>query len=288
MPDIHEMKKYLFQIFNFHPRVGFAGILIVVLFCMTQGVFAASFKVSPTRFEFSLEKRFTNFFTLSNDSGETLRLRAFIGFYDFDSNDKLVAVKGHKLDLGKYIVINPRRINLRPGQSRIVRFSVRPPRAMEPGEYRAVMFFDELPAISGKKPTPATGPKPGFSNMRIEFVTRVGITLYGMKGEPQREAELREPSARVEGDQVVVTGKAVNKGNVRLTLTISAQLQNQEGDNIHSAEKTIFVQRSQMREFNFSFPKPPPGKYEVLISGTDGDSVTFESVVALQPGSTPN
>ena len=124
--------------------------------------------------------------------------------------------------------------------------------------------------------------------MRIEFVTRVGISLYGMKGEPLRDAELREPSARLEGDQVVVTGKAVNKGNVRLTLNFSAQLQNMEGDNIHSAEKTIVVQRSQMRELKISFPKLPPGNYKVFISGTDGDSVNFESVVALQPGSTPN
>ncbi len=255
---------------------GIAGLLALVL---AGSAFGASFKVSPTRFEFSLDKRFTNFFTVSNNSGESLRIRAFTSFLDVDEGNKLVPVKDHPLDLSKYVVINPRRFTLGNGQSRNVRFSVRPPRDIPPGEYRVVVFFDELPRFSGKQPKKSAGPPRGLGSVRIRLLTRLGITLYGMKGDRQIDAFLENAKVVVEKGQLIVTGKAVNQGNARAQLFITASVERNGKPRQEPGQTRIVVQRSQWREFRIVLPAPPKGSYQIRLKGSHKDEAIFDTLL---------
>ena len=53
-------------------------------------LWAASFQVSPTRFEFPLDKRYTEFFTVTNTASDPVRLRIYPKFVTFDADNKLL------------------------------------------------------------------------------------------------------------------------------------------------------------------------------------------------------
>jgi len=248
----------------------------------------ASFQVSPTRFEFKLNKRFTNSFTVTNNSEKKLRIRVFTSFLDVDDSNKLVPVKNHQLDLSKYVVLNPRKFTLRPGQKRVVRFSVRrPPATLKPGEHRVVVFFAELPGFSGRPP-PKQSAAPGtLGGMRIELLTRLGITMYGMKGEPKLRAELESAKISLKPSQVILEGKAVNKGNVRIPLTLKARLVDLNGKEWHAGRTNIFIQQQQWRGFKLVLPKPPKGSYRILFNGSSGKKVFFKSSLPFETTASP-
>lgn len=246
-------------------------------------VLGASFQVSPTRFEFKLDKRFTDSFTVTNNSEKQLRIRVFTGFLDVDDKNRLVPVKQHPLDLSKYVVLNPRKFSLRPGQKRVVRFSVRrPPATFGPGEYRVVVFFAELPGFSGQTPATKTPAKGGVGSLRIELLTRLGITLYGMKGKPKQEAALEQAKVSLKPDRILVEGRAVNKGNVRIPMVLYAQLIDQQGKALHSGQSKIVVQRQQWRGFQLLLPRPPRGRYRVDLTGSFEKTIFFKTSLPFE------
>lgn len=260
-------------------RISYALLLVIITPMVSQMAWGASFQVSPTRFEFKLNKRFTDSFTVTNNSEKRLRIRVFTSFLDVDDSNKLVPVKNHQLDLSKYVVLNPRKFGLGPGQKRVVRFSVRrPPKSLPPGEYRVVIFFTELPTFSGKK---ARVQKPstegGLGNVRIELLTRLGITLYGMKGTPKHKAILERAKVSLESKQVVVEGRAVNKGNIRILMTLKATIVDLTGKPLETGQRKIVVQRQQWRGFRLMLPRPPRGKYRIDLTGSSGKTVFFKS-----------
>jgi len=252
--------------------------LLLLAAGLPSPVRGASFQVSPTRFEFPLDKRFTNFFTVTNTSATRLRLRAYVAFLDVSENNTLVPVKGNPLDLSQYVVINPRKFSLGAGGKRVVRFSVRPPPVIEQGEYRAVVFFDELPEGSAQAPSDSsTSGAPGsLGSVRIKLLTRLGITLYGMKGEKEPGATLANAEFSQDDQGVLVRGRAINTGNVRVTLNLHARMMEGEERDIASREIKLVVQRNQWREFSIRLIKPDIPDYRVILTGADGDRVYFE------------
>lgn len=82
------------------------------------------------------------------------------------------------------MVLNPLRFTLPAEGSQAVRFSVRPKVKPEPGEHRAMIFFEQLP--------------PEEKSPEIRFIFRLGAAVYGHVGELTRIGELHSAEA---GDQ---------------------------------------------------------------------------------------
>ena len=100
-------------------RIAAVALLATLLALATAPqAWAIAFQVSPTRFEFSLKKRFTNFFTLTNNSEETLRVRVYPKFLEIGDGDKIIEKVGHPHDLSTWLVFNPRLVTIRPGRKR--------------------------------------------------------------------------------------------------------------------------------------------------------------------------
>lgn len=266
-----------------------ALLLAIAAPMIPRVAWGASFQVSPTRFEFKLNKRFTDSFTVTNNSEKRLRIRVFTSFLDVDDSNKLVPIKNHELDLSKYVVLNPRKFSLRPGQKRVVRFSVRrPPSSLAPGEYRVVIFFAELPTFSGKKArTPKSSKQSGLGMVRIELLTRLGITLYGMKGAPKPKAILESSKVSLGPKLVVVEGRAVNKGNIRILMTLKATMVDLTGKPLKTDQGRIVVQRQQWRGFRLTLPRPPSGKYRIDLTGSSGKTVFFKSSLPFDTSASP-
>lgn len=240
---------------------------------------AASFRVSPTRFTFSLDERFTEFFTVTNTAGEPVRIRIYPRFVKLDERNRMTEVEGHPYDLSRYVVINPRRISLRPEQRRVIRFSVRPPPHPEPGEYRTVIFFEELPPPPAERqPAREEGEQ---VELQLRLLTRLGVPLYGMAGERRVDARYAGGEARVEPDAVVFEGTLVNQGNAHLPLDVELRMVDANRTEVAAHQGRIVVQRGQRLIWSHRLPRPGPGRYVVLFTATNEDLQVVEATYTV-------
>ncbi len=97
-------------------------------------------------------------------------------------------------DLSKYIKVYPKVISLPAKGRRVVRFRVTPTKGMLDGEYKTYMYFKELP----KERTKADILKEsntiddGKIGVNLSFLTNMGISIYGRKGELIQGIEILE------------------------------------------------------------------------------------------------
>ena len=254
----------------------------IVAFGTVQGlgnihrVQAASFQVSPSRFEFSLERRFTDFFIVTNNSDRALRLRVYPMFMHRDGTGKLVELQGHPYDMSPWLVLNPRLVRLQPGDRRIVRFSVRPPAELDEGEYRTVLLFEELPgAPTRSQPGPQQEGQQGLQ-LRLKLLTRLGVSIYGLKGERRNDVAFVRGKTTIESDRALFTGNFTNRGNAHVLLSIKARLVSEDDAVVHEAEMLLVLQRERERPWQLVTQIPPPGTYYVHITGSHRDSILIE------------
>jgi P pilus assembly chaperone PapD len=238
---------------------------------------AASFQVSPTRFEFSLERRFTNFFTVTNNADKPLRLRISAAYLDADAKGALVERTGAPYDMAPWLVLNPRRITLAPSEKRVVRFSVRPPAGLAPGEYRTVVLFEELPPRPGEVTQQGMG-------VHIEILTRLGVTIYGTVGTPGTDPVVERPAATVAADGVHFHATARNAGTGHTTLDLQATLLAADGSAAGQATERLVVQREQERPVAFTIARPAPGAYRLQVRVREGERMVFQAELPVTVG----
>lgn len=246
-----------------------AGTLLCVL-AWGLPAQAASFQVSPTRFVFPLEERFTNYFTVTNNSPDFLRVRVTTAFLDTAADGGLVPVEHSPYDLGAWIVINPRRLSMGPSEKRVVRFSVRPPAGLAPGEYRTVVFFEELPPRPGERAGDA-------ASARLQILTRIGVTIYGQVGEAAPQLRLDAPELAVEAQQVRFAAMLHNAGSGHATVDIAAAIRDGTGAERASLRTRVTVQRAQKRPLELRLERPAPGDYILRVTGTMDERTAFET-----------
>jgi P pilus assembly chaperone PapD len=253
--------------------VGAAAVLAALAADAPQAR-ATAFQVSPTRFEFSLERRFTNFFTVTNNSGEELRLRVSTAFLELGPEGKLQEKGRQPLDLTPWIVLNPRRITLGPSEKRVVRFTVRPPAGLAAGEYRTVVLFEELPPRPGEHPQESTG-------FRVQILTRLGVTIYGSIGQAAPDPRLEQPAVTVEPAGVRLKAVLRNAGNAHAALQVVATLLAADGSEQGQASQHLTVQREQEAPFELTLPRPAPGSYRLRVVGRAESATVFERELPL-------
>jgi P pilus assembly chaperone PapD len=254
--------------------------LTIYLFAVAPA-YGASFRVSPTRFEFSLDKRFTNFFTVINLSKDSLRMRVYASFIEVTDDNQIVEKKGHPYDLAPWIVINPRQITLRSRQKRTIRFSVRSPKELQDGEYRGVIFFEELPA---RIPVGAEKQKPKELRLQLQLKTRIGATLYGMKGEPQSQLTVVESRASRTPKGLLISSFIENNGNVHVLLKLSAKLVNEAGTEYEIPESVVVIQRGERRRWEPNVGRPTGNKFRLIVVGTSKKEEVLNIDIPIEVG----
>lgn len=234
-----------------------------LLFLAGMPIQAASFQVSPTRFEFPLTENFTNFFTVTNQSEKPLRVRVYPKFVHFDANGAMVESVESPYDMSPWIVISPRFVSLGPLDRRVVRFSVRlPDKPLPSGEYRAVMFFEELPS----PPDPALWESPSGATIRLDLLTRLGASLYGISGKPEARVELEPKGGDLKDKRWIYSAALINRGDARALLKVEAALIGPDNQTIQTFTEVVVVQRNEQRVLRLDWPAPAPGPYTVTIS----------------------
>lgn len=158
-------------------------ILLFVLACsvLTSGAGAEpseppiSIGVSPPRFEIEIGPvPVTKAARVFNFGSKPLEIQASVHGWDLDEANQVRLVEPTEQSLDQWIVINPLRFTVKPGESQTVRFSVRPKVQPAPGEHRAIIYFEQPPSKEGS----------------IAVIGRIGVAVYGYVGPVERVGEL--------------------------------------------------------------------------------------------------
>jgi hypothetical protein len=147
----------------------FAAAIAVVSFVgSTTSVFAANHIVTPLVLNFDLEKRdiITEYITLKNTSQRMLRLYASVNNVATDGNGVVESFK-QKVESDRtstattWIEISRKRIQLAPGESLEVPFTIRMNLDPVPGDYNVFIGFAEASNRPGAEKVVAGGDAPG-------------------------------------------------------------------------------------------------------------------------------
>ncbi|MGB5971442.1 MAG: hypothetical protein WBG70_24270, partial [Spirulinaceae cyanobacterium] len=116
--------------------------------------------------------------TINNTSDQPFRARVYAEPFTYSRDDGFQVLETTPSDLTPYLQFSPRELNVEPGQARKVRIITRFPPSLPTGEYRAVIFTENL-----RETIDDSG-----NNVTIE--TRIGTTIYVRQGNvsPQLEA----------------------------------------------------------------------------------------------------
>lgn len=178
-------------------------IILTLLLMIAQSVYA-QIGISPQTFDVSLsEAQKSHSFRLFNLGKEPVEIQVSVANWLMNETNQLTVVDSTLQSLDQWMIINPLHFTIPAGQSQAIRFAIRPAIELDPGEHRAVVYFDEV-----LEPDPS----PDRANLRSRF--RIGAAVYGQVGDVTRVGEFL--GARFDQNNAYI--KIVNTGsaNVRM------------------------------------------------------------------------
>jgi hypothetical protein len=167
----------------------------------------AQIAVSPSRFELALGDRpTTESVNLINMSDRDVTVQVSTANWDLDEANQIRLLEPDEQSLDQWMVINPVRFTVPAGETQTVRFSIRPRVRPEPGEHRAMIYFNQvLPEARDER------------ILRVRF--NVGVAVYAMVGDPLRAGRLNEVSVETGRSPVVTRFDVSSEGGAHVRLS---------------------------------------------------------------------
>ena len=242
---------------------------------------AGKIGVSPPRVELEIGPRpSTETIRVINFGDEPVEVNVRVHSWDLDHDNRVRLRPPTEQSLDQWMIINPLHFTIEPGRTQAVRFSVRPRVEPEPGEHRAMVYFEQ-----------ESRPEPGAETSTFRTLFRLGVAVYGYVGEPTRLGTLHsvgvedregwfevssEGSAHVRLDgQVAVWPVSLYPGSNATTPAA------QRDDNslgappgvLHAAlVPTTPILPGTRRKIRFPIPGDlPPGSYVLDVNASLGD-----------------
>lgn len=145
--------------------------------------------------------------TVSNRDAEEFRARVYSLPFTYDKEQGFQLLESSPQDLTPYLQFSPRELQVPGTDQRRIRFIARVPPSLPDGEYRAMLFTENLEATFQEE-TDANSDVV----LRTAIVPRVGVAVYVRKGDISHELSIDSARYNPESKQVQLlvrnTGKA--------------------------------------------------------------------------------
>jgi Pili and flagellar-assembly chaperone, PapD N-terminal domain len=162
---------------------------------------ALNIGVSPNRIELEISRKTrTQAIRVLNLSSEPIELKAYVRTWKMNQDNKLVEMPSTEESLDQWTVFTPSQFTIPPRSAQTIRFAVRPKVQPKPGEYRAVLYFEEIPSASQK----AEG---------MRSVGRLGVVIYGYVGNIKRVGVLNSVTVAPQSNGVTALFDISSQGN---------------------------------------------------------------------------
>ena len=194
----------------------FLRLLLVVLAVTGTQPALAQMAISPPLQELSLDDHpdATYSFRLSNFADTPVHVVVSTSNFDMDDKGVVSNTSATEQSLAPWIQLSPTEFTILGGHSQVIRYTIRPSVALEPGEHRAMVYFVEHHNADDKAPE---------GSVRVNF--SFGAAVYAMVGP-------RHDSARIEtlaADDHSFNWSIHNSGNATARLTARYALWRDDG-----------------------------------------------------------
>lgn len=192
---------------------------------------------------------------VGNNTNELFRARVYAEPFTYSRDAGFQTLpKGEKNDLTPYLQFSPTELNVPPGVERRIRFIVRLPPSFSAGEYRAVVFTENLKEVINE------------SGNTVGLSTRIGVTIYVRQGDLSPTLTVENASWNSQQRQIQMLVK--NTGDASARPQVNWKLK--RGEMVVKSGKldpTGIVAKSE-REFLLEYPDKDkigitPGEYQL-------------------------
>lgn len=250
--------------------------LLVTLGLSISPVFA-EYQVDPLRIEVTLPEGKsvgTTAVTVRNTGEDTVRLKAYLSNWVMDETGKIQFTEETVSDgIMDKVRFNPKEFEIPVGQAQVVRLAVSLPADSPEGEYRGILFFEDLKTTTQR----LSVSKVGYS-AAIELKQRLGIGVYTYKGKITPKPTLAQFGCRVDNGNLVAELTIDNKGSKHYRGTGTFLVMQKDATGKATPFKEIPLQQAQdililggkkqTLSQVLSSPKDPllpPGKYAIEL-----------------------
>lgn len=138
----------------------------------------AQIAVSPPYVQVELgSKPINESLRLINMGKEPVSVEVTVEHWDLDERNQVRALTPNEQSLDQWMIVNPVRFDVPAGGTQVVRFAVRPRVRPEPGEHRAMIYFNQR--SSGAAP-----------QGQVQVMFRFGVAVYANVGAVSRTGVL--------------------------------------------------------------------------------------------------
>ncbi len=185
------------------------------LFLFSSSV-QAQIKLSPFVIETETQnEQAKGVISITNTSNETFRARVYPLPFTYDING-LKEVESNPQDLTPFLTISPRELVVEPGQTRQIRLASRFLPSTPPGEYRVVVYTEDLKLITQQEGQFVIGVQP-----------RIGVTVYVRHGNVSPNLLIESAKYDLKNNQINLFIK--NSGNATARPEVTWTLSNTQG-----------------------------------------------------------
>lgn len=140
-------------------------IILIFLGLLSMISYSLNFSVSPTKFDIDMKQKKTYELEIVNNTGNILRITSF-----FEKKE------GYK-SLAENIIVFPKKISIKPGGKKDIRFTIRDLEKLEAGSYKNLFVIREIEPRNNN--IEIVDNKDQIFNINI--ITEVALHINGMK-----------------------------------------------------------------------------------------------------------
>lgn len=164
--------------------------------------------VSPSMLELSIGSKPVNeSLRIFNLKKTPTKVKVDVYNWTLDENNEVKLLPPTEQSLDQWMLINPTSFVLKPGESQVVRLSIRPTVKPAPGEHRALIYFTEERIDD----TPAKAETP------VEVLFKLGVGVYA-NADPTRHSSILK-TLSFDKRENSLKASISNSGNVHTRLT---------------------------------------------------------------------
>jgi P pilus assembly chaperone PapD len=190
-----------------------------------------------------------------NNTSTPFRARVYAESFTYDKDKGFKTIPSHPESLVPYLKFSPRELNVPAGVTRRVRLNVSLPASLPVGEYRSVIFTENLEQQK----------EPDKKGAVATITTRIGVVMFVRKGEGAPKLTITTANWNPVTRQVSVVMN--NAGKSSTYADVNWQI-SQSGQKIKTGKaNTIGIISNSDRAIKINIPEPElklkPGKYQL-------------------------
>ncbi|MEB3178961.1 MAG: P pilus assembly protein, chaperone PapD [Nostocaceae cyanobacterium] len=254
------------------------GSLALSTVCLLGGAAQAQVQVSPMLIELQANRgQSDGVIEIANRGNKAFRARVYVQPFTY-SDKGFETLPSSSNDLTPYLQFSPRELNVPANTNRRIRFIARLAPNLPDGEYRAVVFTENL---EEQKVTNQQG-------NTFNIKTRIGTTVYVRKGNVSPKLGVDNASFNNQARQVQLLIR--NAGQASARPSVNWQMKQGERvvqtGTVNPSAIISQTQRNLLLDFSIKDKNIAPGNYQlvgelVVGEGTNSRSIPFNVNVAI-------